>query len=117
MKYRKLEESGDYTFGLGNSGFYKDADAATQAVKTKLNLFEGDWWENPEDGLPLFQSILRTPGTAGNIVSVDLMVQSRIMQAPHVNGITSYSSSYEGGKYAAQAVVETDFGSITVGVG
>lgn len=117
MKYRKLDESGDYTFGLGNSGFYKDADAVAQAIQTKLKLFEGDWWENPTDGLPLFQSILRTPGTSENITSVDLMVQSRIMQDPHVNDITSYSSSYQGGKYTAQAVVETDFGSITVGVG
>lgn len=116
MKYRKLDTNGDYTFGLGNSGFYTDADAVTQAIQTKLKMFQGEWWENTSDGLPLFQSILDTRGVPSNLSTVDLLVQNRITETPEVNSITAYSSSYKKGKYAASATVETIYGTVTVEV-
>lgn len=117
MKYRKLDSSGDYTLGLGDSGYYTGADAVTQAIQTKLKMFEGEWWENLSDGLPLFQSILGDRGTASSLSTADLLVQTRIAETPGVNGITAYSSAYSKGKYTASATVSTIYGAVTVGVG
>jgi hypothetical protein len=116
VKYRKLDSNGDYTFGFGNSNFYTDADAVTQAINTKLSMFQGEWWENINDGLPLFQQILGTSGAAPNISAIDLVVQARIMEAPNVNSIVSYSSSFSNRTYTASAVVETTYGNVTVEV-
>ena len=58
MKYRKLDNNGDYSFGSGFSDFVYDKNAIAQAIKTKILLFYGEWWEQIDDGIPMFQSIL-----------------------------------------------------------
>ena len=65
MRYRRLTATGDYVFGQGSLDYLSDADAAAQAVKTKLKLLLGEWWENTGDGLPLFQQC-RDRGDAGD---------------------------------------------------
>ena len=44
MKYRKLDNNGDYSFGSGFSDFVYDKNAIAQAIKTKILLFYGEWW-------------------------------------------------------------------------
>jgi hypothetical protein len=109
-----MDENGDYTFGF--SSFYTDADAVTQAIQTKLLMFQGEWWEDTTDGLPMFQQILGTNGGTPNVTAVDLIVQSRIVETPNVNNIVSYTSSYKNKTYTAPAVVNTTYGNVTVGV-
>ena len=58
MRYRRLDENGDYSFGNNSLDYIKDNDAVVQAIKTKLYLFYGEWWEDISLGLPMFQSIL-----------------------------------------------------------
>lgn len=59
MRYRKLSSSRDYTFGAKpGEGFLTDADAVTQSILTRLNLLLGEWWEDLDEGLPLFEEIL-----------------------------------------------------------
>lgn len=42
MRYRREDENGDYTFGRGDSGFFVDCpEAVAQAVKTRLQLWQG----------------------------------------------------------------------------
>ena len=53
MKYRKLDENGDYSFGNNSLDFISDADAIAQAIKTKILLFYGEWWENTAIGIPM----------------------------------------------------------------
>ena len=112
MKYRRLSPAGDYVFGFGNTSFLTDAQAAAQAIQTKLKMFQGECWEDLNDGLPFFQSI------AGNRdqAAIDLLVKARILETPNVQSITSFSSSLENRKYSMTAAVSTTFGTVTVGV-
>ena len=75
MRYRRLTATGDYVFGQGGLDYAADADAAAQAVRTKLKLLLGEWWENTGDGLPLFQQILLQRATAEGIQTVDLLIK------------------------------------------
>ena len=113
MKYRRLSPSGDYMFGYGNTSFLTDAQAVAQAIRTKLKMFQGECWEDLNEGLPFFQSI------AGNKdkSETDLLVKARILETPNVQSITSFNSSIENRKYSATATVNTAFGAVTVGVG
>ena len=114
IKYRKLDSSGDYSFGFGNANFYTDADAVSQAIETKLNLLEGEWWGDITDGLPFFQEIAGQLGTADSLIAINLIVQNRILDAPNIKEITTFSSTYESRKYSFSATVETDFGTVEV---
>lgn len=43
MKYRKLDNTGDYSFGSGLTDFVENKEAIAQAIKTKILLFYGEW--------------------------------------------------------------------------
>jgi hypothetical protein len=109
MKYRRIVDE-DYSFGNGAQNFISGTVAVAQAIKTRLLLLQGEWWEDTEDGLPLFQSILGQPGTEENLQSIDLLVQDRIIKTPGVNGIKSFESTYVNRNYGVSCTVETAYG-------
>ncbi|WP_217364869.1 hypothetical protein [Brevibacillus sp. HD1.4A] len=87
-----------------------DAAAVGQAIKTKLLLLKEEWWEQKEDGLPLFQNILGNTNTS-NLQAVDLLVQERILVTPNVSRILDFESRYQSRTYSFQCKVETTFGA------
>lgn len=106
MRYRPLE-GGDMTMG---KPWLVNAAAVGQAIKTRLLLLQGEWWEQQEDGLPLFQNILGTRGDPNNLQAVDLLIQERILGTPNVANIIDFQSSYENRTYSFHGTVETTFG-------
>ena len=81
MRYRRLDENHDMCFGRGLSDYLVDStgdpDAIAQAIKTRLLLFYGEWWEDIYDGLPLWQQILGRRIT--DISIIDRILTDRIM--------------------------------------
>jgi hypothetical protein len=111
MIYRKLDNDGDYSFGRGKQDFVSDVNAVAQAIKTRLLLLVGEWWEDQADGTPMFQSILGIPGSDENIESADLIIKDRILDTPYVTEIITYSSNYEKRHLDVKYTVNTSFGS------
>lgn len=118
MTYRVLDSKGDYSFGKGKSGFLTDIQAVGQAIYTKLNLLQGEWWENLNEGLPLFQKILGNPGATKELSVADLVVKARILETPNAIEIQSFSSNFDHAtrKYTVTAVVNTTYGTTEVTV-
>lgn len=123
MKYRRLDINHDYVFGSGKSDYLSDVDAVAQAIKTRLLLFLGEWWEDQEDGLPMWQSILGVMGAKQE--TVDRLIQERIMNTQGVvngvmtNVVTGISSLYSSlnrdtREYSFYAEINTVFGSVAV---
>lgn len=110
MRYRKLDSDGDYTFGGNANDFYEGTLAASQAIKTNLLLLKGEWWEDTEKGLPLFQNILGQAGTPEHVQATDLLVQDVILNTPGVIRIKNFKSTYEHRKYSLTCTVETQYG-------
>ena len=53
MRVRRLDSSGDMMLGHGNSDFYSDdPEGVAQNVKTRLQLWQGQWFLNTADGTP-----------------------------------------------------------------
>lgn len=91
MKYRRLTEDGDYSFGNNKRDFVTDKDAVAQAIKTKILLFYGEWWEDLGIGIPMFQSILGQvkPNIISN--SLQLLVAERIKEVRFVKTVDTVS--------------------------
>jgi hypothetical protein len=102
MKYRKLDENDDYTFGFcvnqakshgRRDEFYYDTEAVAQAVKTRLLLLYGEWWEDTSDGTPLFEEVLgHRFRSDGRPAMVDLVFSERITATQGVSEITFFDS-------------------------
>lgn len=89
MRYRKLDENGDYTFGQGVANFYIDnPDAVRQSVLTRLRLLQGEWFLDKKSGTPWLQQVL----DKGHSGAYDLVIQTRILQTNGVQSIDKFQS-------------------------
>lgn len=114
MKYRRLDENGDYTFGRNRQNFLTDIDAVAQAIKTRLLLLYGEWWEDMTDGLPLWQRMIGSVGSDENRQVLDIIVKERIEGTLHVQRVLNYVSEISNRKYSFDCLVVTDFGNLNV---
>lgn len=116
MIYRRLDPTYDYSFGQSKQDFLTGVDAVAQAIKTRLFLLFGEWWEDTSDGLPLWQSILAAPGAPKNKRIADSLIKARIIGTPNVTGIINFSSTFDSNTraYSFQATVNTLFGKVQI---
>ncbi len=114
--YRELDANGDPMWGTGKNDFLIDINAVAQAVLTRLRLFEGEWWEDQTQGLPLWQKMLGVGGSGRNLPAINLLITQVILGTPYVTSISNVQSSYNSTTRAFQfsAVITTQFGQIAV---
>lgn len=114
MIYRRLDENGDYTFGQGKYNFVSDTDAVVQNIKTRILLYYKEWWENLEDGTPLFETILTQRMSDAGKQTVDLIIKDRILTTDNVLQLTEFDSYFNrlSNTYNFTATVETSFGTL-----
>jgi hypothetical protein len=114
MRNRRLDENHDYTFGQGKGCYLTGVDAVAQAIETRLMLYLEEWWEDRNDGLPLWQSILGAPGGKKKII--DKLIQERILGTPNVTSISEITTTLDPDTraYSFTCVVDTIFGSVQV---
>lgn len=110
MRYRKLDENGDMTFGNNRFDFLKDLEAVKQAIVTRLKLLKGEWWENTEEGLPLFQDIL----ASRNIEKTKRIIMTRIQNTDGVLSVNSLVVTFENRILNIIASVSTIYGETLI---
>ncbi len=116
MKYRRLDDDWDYVFGHGKSDYLEGREAVGQAIKSRLLLLYGEWWEDQEDGLPLFERILASSGSDANREAVDIIFARRIGDTTGVIDVSWYDSSFDRSKraYGFSCRVDTVYGELYV---
>lgn len=87
MKYRKLTDDGDYSFGSNELDYVDGNMAIAQAIKTKILLFYQEWWEDVGLGIPMFQSFLgqMNPEVLSN--SLPMVVEERVLEVQGVKSV------------------------------
>ena len=95
LKYRKLTSTGDYSFGSGGNDYADGNEAVAQAIKTKLLLFYGEWWENLGEGIPMFQSVLGQTNPETIKSSLSMLVEQRIVEIQEVDSVKNIEIDYD----------------------
>ena len=125
FRYRKLDDNGDMQFGHGRADFYIDEPAAVaQAVKTRLNLWHGEWFLSLNEGTN-WPGIVGQTGTgeimAPGVVGYegyynirDAIIRGRISQTPYVTALYDWRSEIVGRHFSASGKVQTAFGIATM---
>jgi len=91
-----------------------NAQAVSQAILTRLRLFLGEWWEDLNLGLPVFQQMLGQPGNNRVQAAMNLAIQRQIEGVPYVTQVNNITSQFTAGKFSFTASVQTAFGVIVV---
>lgn len=114
ISIRALDANHDPMYGNGQGNFLNDIDAVAQIIQTSLLLFQGEWWADLNDGLPLFQSILGS-NNGKKLDAVSLLIQNRILAVPFVTGITNVVTTFATDRAITfSCIAITQFGNITV---
>lgn len=105
MRYRKLTEDGDYSFGNGQNDFFRDVpEAVGQAAKTRLLLWLGEWFLDVDEGTQYMQGILGKHSKE----SADETIQTRVLGTQGLTGIPNYSSAINPDTRAMTAEFQID---------
>ena len=124
MRYRRLDSAHDMTFGRGVRDYLEDSTgnpvAVAQAIKTRLLLFLGEWWESLDDGLPLWQQILGRRIRDKAVIDQILVKRIRGTIMPDgrypVLDVLNVQSTYDGDtrEYSFTCEVDTLYGRLFV---
>lgn len=92
MRYRREDADGDYTFGSGDDTWLINSpEAVAQAVKTRFELWYGQWFLDTTEGTPWIQSVLgkQKPET------YNPAIRKRILETRgEVHPLLQYDSEY-----------------------
>ena len=113
MRYRKLDENGDYSFGNSQANFYRDTpEAVGQAVLTRLRLWVGEWFINTEDGTDWLDQVLGE----GTSLLYEQVIKQRILETQGVTEITDFFTQYDPNtrELAIQTTINTIYGELTL---
>lgn len=113
MRYRRLSDDGDYTFGQGNLNFLVDSpETVAQHVKTRLLLLFGEWFLDDQDGTPYATQVLGAHTRA----TYDQAIRTRVLDTEGVTEITAYSSTENtvDRSLAITMTINTVFGATTL---
>jgi hypothetical protein len=107
MKYR-IEKNDDYVFGAGEGEFLVNSpETVAQAIKTRLNLWQGQWFLNTQQGVPYLQSILGKR----NLMTAEREIANAILETPGVKKIEALSVSIQARRVSVNAIVVTLYGT------
>ena len=111
MRYRALDENGDFT--LGNAHAYIDGvDAVRQAVITRLRLLVYEWWEDINDGVPYWQKII----ASRDVAAAEQIIRERIQQTSHVLSILSFDPVWdnENRTLMIRVAIQSEYGAFSI---
>ena len=113
MKYRRLDADGDMLPSRGNPPF-EGAAAVCAAVRSRILLFYGEWWETLEEGLDV-SSLFGYQSEEKKRVG-EALIRERVNETEGVADILSFTVTDSGGhgRKVVDIVIETDTGETAI---
>lgn len=114
ISVRKLDQNHDPVYGNGLQDFLTDIYAVAQLIDTSLLLLQGEWWEDMNAGLPLFQQIVSVGGVGNNPQIAGFVIQGIILAVPYVTSLQDMSLNYNSANrtFSYTCIVYTQFGAV-----
>lgn len=113
MRVRKLDPDGDYSFGRGRLDFHIDnPDGVAQSVKTRLELFTGEWFLDLQEGTPWYSDVLGNR----NELSYGPVLRARILGTPGAKEIVQFADAFdrEARVITVTATLDTIYGQVSL---
>lgn len=117
MKYRRLDENGDMLPVTAINAHLEGREAVGAAIRSRLLSFQGEWWEDPEDGVPMESFFGRVSDERSAVLKA--LLRQRVAETEGVTQVIDLqiNDDPETRKKTVYIEVETEFGETTVEVG
>lgn len=113
MKYRRLDQNGDMTFGHQRHDFHHNSpEGVAQAVITRLKLWLGEWFIDMAEGTPYQQALLG----AHKQNTVEPALRERILETKGVKEIVDFDLQWdtEARTVKVNVMLDTDYGETKI---
>ena len=110
MILRPVDDTGDILPVLSPSVLLRGAPAVARLVEERLNLFAGEWWENPARGNRIIEMLRESRLTEADARALAAYLTSYIRDTPGVEEIKDTVFSVEGRRFSYACTVVTEEG-------
>ena len=111
MKLRPVDASGDILPVLHASDLLSGSLAVAKLVEDRLNLYSGDWWENPSRGNEILRMMQEGRLTEADAQSLSTYLSSYVRETSGVKEVQDGKWSLSGGRFSWSCTVLTEYGS------
>lgn len=91
MRTRRIDGNNDWTFGFGRQAYATGSDAVAQKVKTRLQMFLGEWFLDLDVGIDWITE-MSVPNQSPRILSD---ARTMILKTQGVKTLNTFESSHD----------------------
>ena len=111
MLLRPEDASGDILPVMSSSSMLSGPEAVTLLVQYRLSLLRREWWENPENGFFILETMRESRVTEADAASLSSQITAYIRETPGVRDVENVSFSMEGRKFLYSCEILTEEGT------
>ena len=110
MIIRPTDASGDILPVLSSSAMLSGPEVVAQLVRYRLSLLRGEWWENPEWGFFVLETLQSSRLTEAETAAVSAQISAYIRETPGVLEVENVQFSVVGRQLNYSCDVRTEGG-------
>ena len=114
MRMRPTDENGDVLPVLHTGEMLSGALAVASLVESRLNLYAGDWWENPSWGNEILKMLQEGRLTNADAQALSTYLTEYVRETNGVQDVTDVRFSVEGHRFSWECTVLTTEGTAEV---
>ena len=111
MRLRPVDQNGDVLPVLHASDMFSGSLAVAKLVEDRLNLFSGDWWENPSWGNEILRMLQEGRLTEADAQSLSTYLSGYVRSTSGVKEVQDEKWDFSGSRYSWSCTVLTEYGS------
>ena len=114
MKMRPADSDGDILPVLHTGEMFSGALAVTSLVESRLQLYAGDWWENPAWGNEILKMLQEGRLTNADAQALSTYLTEYVRETSGVQDVMDVRFSIEGHRFGWSCTVLTEYGSANI---
>ena len=114
MRMRPTDENGDVLPVLHASDMFSGSLAVAKLVEDRLNLFSGDWWENPSWGNEILRMMQEGRLTEVDAQSLSTYLAGYVRGTAGVKEVQDEKWGLVGGRFSWSCTVITEYGKTDI---
>ena len=113
---RPVDPDGDILPVLHTGEMFSGALAVASLVESRLQLYAGDWWENPARGNEILRMLQEGRLTEADAQALSTYLTEYVRETSGVQDVTDVRFSVEGRRVGWECSVLTEYGKTKVDV-
>ena len=114
MRMRPTDENGDVLPVLHTGEMFSGALAVASLVQSRLELYCGDWWENPAWGNEILKMLQEGRLTETDAQALSTYLADYVRETKGVKDVMDVRFAVNGADFSWECTVITEFGTASV---